>query len=105
MVPATRPPRRRRRRRRRLPRPRLLRPVADWIVIGVDTRADADSVRDYATVADRVLPVRFEYLERHLAWLHEQCTGDWVLRLDTDEVPSAALLAALPALTARTDVQ
>jgi hypothetical protein len=83
----------------------LLRPVADEIVIGADTRADEASLRDYAAVADRVLPVRFEYLERHLAWLHEQCTGDWVLRLDTDEVPSAALLAALPGLTARTDVQ
>jgi len=43
-------------------------------------------------------------VERHLAWLHAQCSGDWVLRLDDDEVPSAALIARLPALLATRDV-
>jgi hypothetical protein len=47
----------------------------------------------------------FDFLEAHTAWLHEQCSGDWILRLDGDEVPSATLIAALPALTAAQDAR
>jgi hypothetical protein len=47
--------------------------------------------------------IRFEYApptERALAWLHDQCSGDWILRFDGDEVPGADLIEALPELTA-----
>ena len=39
-------------------------------------------------------------LETHLAWLHGECAGDWVLRIDGDELVSPALVAALPELIA-----
>lgn len=78
--------------------------VADEIVIAADARVDAADLAAYGTVADRVLRIEFDYLERHLAWLHAECSGEWVLRLDGDEVPSPALLDALPDLTASRDV-
>ena len=57
-------------------------------------------------MADRV--VRFEFrppVDRPRAWLAAQCTGDWLLSIDGDEVPSTALVDALPGLTAAPDVQ
>jgi hypothetical protein len=39
-----------------------------------------------------------------MAWAHSQCHGDWVLRLDGDEVVSAALLSSIRRLIARRDV-
>jgi len=83
----------------------LLRPVADEIVVAADDRADERTLAAYTAVADRVEQVRFEFLERHLAWLHEQCSGDWVLRIDGDEVPSPALVRALPELIAAEDAR
>ena len=38
------------------------------------------------------------FLEQALAWLNDQCTGDWILRLDDDELPSTGLIEALPSL-------
>lgn len=81
-----------------------LRGIADEIVIAADARVGPDRLAGYAGVADRVLRIRFDFLERHLAWLHAQCAGDWVLRLDDDEVVSPGLLAALPGMLAATDV-
>ncbi len=83
-----------------------LRPVADEIVVAADSRVDVGALRAYDDVADRV--VRFEFrppVDRPRAWLAAQCTGDWLLSIDGDEVPSAALIAALPRLTAAIDVQ
>ncbi len=77
---------------------RPLRAVADEIVVVADARVDEATVDGYAAVADRVLRIEFHLLERHLGWLHAQCTGDWILRLDGDEAPSAALVARLPEL-------
>ncbi len=82
-----------------------LREVADEIILGVDSRVASSSLGQYAKWADRLL--RYEYTnspQRAVAWLHRQCRGDWILRLDGDEVPSPALVAALPELTARRDV-
>jgi predicted O-methyltransferase YrrM len=72
---------------------------ADEIVVGVDT-SSTDSTEDIcAKYADRLF--RLEPIgtsERALAWLNDQCSGDWILRLDDDELPSAAFVDALPLL-------
>jgi hypothetical protein len=74
----------------------LLRPLADEIVVALDDRADATALGD---VADRVLAYPYaEPVERPLPWLYRQCSGDWVLLVDDDEIPSGALLDSLPTL-------
>ena len=83
-----------------------LRPVADEVVVAVDSRVEVRALAAYDDVADRV--VRFEFrppVDRPRAWLAAQCSGDWLLSIDGDEVPSAALVDALPHLVAATDVQ
>ena len=82
-----------------------LREVADEIVVAADARTPPEDVEEYRAVADRVLRCEFELLESHLAWLHGECAGDWVLRIDGDELVSPALVAALPELTARRDMR
>jgi len=82
-----------------------LREVADEIVIAADERADPADVAAYEAVADRVLRCEFEFLEAHLAWLHRECSGDWVLRLDGDEQASAELVEVLPELITGQDVR
>lgn len=81
-----------------------LRAVADEVLVCADSRADPGDIAHYAAVADRV--VRYERGPTHsgLAWLHEQCRGDWILMVAGDEVASPALVAALPELIARRDV-
>lgn len=72
---------------------------ADEIVIGVD-RSSTDATQDicgrYADKLFRLEPIGTS--ERALAWLNEQCSGDWILRLDDDELPSAGFVEALPRL-------
>jgi hypothetical protein len=82
-----------------------LRAVADEIVIAVDRRVDLDRLGAYEQIADRLL--RFEYTGDDLApgWLHRRCAGEWVLTLAGDEVPSAALVAALPELCADREIR
>jgi len=78
-----------------------LRPVADEILVALDDRADSAARRDLATVADRIVLYPFaEPVDRPLPWLFGQCRCDWALALDDDEIPSLALLEALPALCA-----
>ncbi len=82
-----------------------VRPVADEIVIAVDARLGEAEAAKYWPVADRLM--RYEFcacLERAMAWAHAQCRGQWVLRIDGDEVASPALLSAIPQLLARRDV-
>jgi hypothetical protein len=77
----------------------LLRPLAHEIIVAVDDRAPADVVEDVATVADRVVLYPFlDPVDRPLPWLFHECRSDWMLTLDDDEVPSVALLEALPSL-------
>lgn len=83
---------------------RQLRPVAGEIVVAADSRVDASDLAAYASVADRLLRVEYEHNERHLGWLHAQCSGDWILRMDGDEVASPALIERLPELIERRDV-
>jgi hypothetical protein len=83
----------------------MLRPVADEIVVAVDSRVDPALLGHHAAVADRL--VRFEYadpMERVSTWLMSICSGDWLLRIDGDDVPSPKLVAALPQLAAADDV-
>jgi hypothetical protein len=79
----------------------LLRPAADEIVVAVDPGTDPALL---AGIADRLYRVEYEPpRERYLAWLHSLCSGDWILWLDEDEVPSAALVESLPVLTEKRD--
>jgi hypothetical protein len=74
----------------------LLRPVADELVVAVDDRVDPDSLGTVRELADTLVAYPFaEPVERPFAWLHSLCNGDWVFRIDDDEVPSSALLDAL----------
>jgi hypothetical protein len=85
---------------------RLLRPVADEIVVAVDSTVDPSALGPLLDVADTV--VRFEYVdppERARPWLTGLCRGANMLMIDGDEVPSAALLDTLPALCADASVQ
>jgi hypothetical protein len=83
---------------------RLLRPVADEIVVALD-----DSARERASalagVADRILLFSHaEPSDRPIAWLCRECRSDWVFNIDDDEIPSARLVRALPVLLGRSDV-
>ena len=76
------------------------RPTVDEIVLGVDTRGEPGTVEACADLADRLLPFESPGTGGGLiGWILEQAGGDWILRLDDDEMPSRALLEALPALT------
>jgi hypothetical protein len=75
-----------------------LREVADEIVIAADSRADEATLAEYAEVADTLLRAEFAYASRYLDWLYAHCSGEWILRIDADEVVSPALLADVPEL-------
>jgi polysaccharide pyruvyl transferase WcaK-like protein len=73
-----------------------VRPVAHEIVVAVDERVPLDHLGPLERVADQVVRAEFVYpLEANLRWLHGLATGDWVLRLDSDDVVSDGLLALL----------
>ena len=74
----------------------LCRDAVDEIVVALDARVDPASAAAAAGLADRV--VRVPYApppERTLPWLYAQCRGDWILKLDDDEVPGRAFLDGL----------
>ncbi len=84
---------------------RQLRPVAHEIVVAVDSRLDPQRLGRYAEVADRLL--RYEFVDscqQALPWFATQCTGDWILLIDGDEVLDPGLLERLPELIAAEDV-
>src|SRR3954469_3733268 len=88
-----------------LPRiPRLLelvRPYVDEIVLAVDRMGNLDVIDACADLADRRLT--FDYAAppcRNIGFLQHECSADWLLRFDDDEVPSRALLEALADLVA-----
>jgi hypothetical protein len=72
---------------------RVLRPE---VVLAIDDRLEENFDADFRRLGDRV--IRAPYLgavSRAFGWLLSQCTGEWVLRLDDDEVPGAGLAAEL----------
>jgi hypothetical protein len=76
-----------------------VRPHVDEIVLMVDRSGDTGALEACADLADQRLT--FELRDspaRLIGWIQHQCAGDWILRIDDDEVPSDALLAGLPAL-------
>jgi hypothetical protein len=71
----------------------LLRDVAAEIVVGLDTSVPADLAGPLAKIADVL--VHYPYadpVDRPVGWIHSLCTGDWILWVDDDEIPSAALV-------------
>jgi hypothetical protein len=76
----------------------LLRPVADELVVAVDERVDHSLLGGVAELADTLVAYPYaDPVERPFGWLHSLCSGDWIFRIDDDEVPSRALLTALTA--------
>src|SRR5688572_24372674 len=64
-----------------------------------------ETERTCAAFADDLIRVPYAAPpERSLAWLHAQCSATWILRVDSDEIPSTALLGVLPTLATATDV-
>jgi Glycosyltransferase sugar-binding region containing DXD motif len=75
-----------------------LRPLAEEVLIAADSRVEEETLAGYAALADRLFKIEYVLPERHLAWLCAQCSGEWILRLDGDEMPSQALIRRLPEL-------
>lgn len=79
----------------------LVRPHVDEVVLAVDRNGGEETLEVCADLADRRLVYELERSPVWLVgWILHQCRGDWILRLDDDEVPSAALLEALHELIA-----
>jgi SAM-dependent methyltransferase len=76
------------------------RPLVDEVVVAVDERAHPHTTAACAALADQVyvVPPAMAHMERYLGWLHGRCSGEWILRADDDELPSAALREALRGL-------
>ena len=78
---------------------RVGRSFADEVVVAVDASSEDSTERICREYADKIFRVVSPgYVERILPWLNEQCSGDWILRLDDDELPSAGLIEILPDL-------
>ena len=79
----------------------LVRPHVQEVVLAVARNGDLGALDACAHLADRRLAFApgstSVALER---WSQEQCSGDWILRLEDGQVPSAALLTSLPRLIA-----
>jgi len=76
------------------------RPVVDEIVVAVDERAHPATTNECARLADQVyvVPAAMSNIEPYVGWLHSHCSGEWILRVDDDELPSKELRQALPSL-------
>lgn len=74
------------------------------VVLAVDDRVEPTWIEGYRQIADRVCVVPFpDAPELLYAWLREQCSGNWILRLDDDEIPAAGLAAELAETLAAAD--
>ncbi len=79
----------------------LLRDVADEIVVGLDTSVAAELAHPLDEVADVL--VHYPYadpVDRPVGWVHSLCTREWILWVDDDEIPSAALVSTVRATIA-----
>jgi glycosyltransferase involved in cell wall biosynthesis len=81
---------------------RMLRSVGEnafEIVIGIDAATTDDTVERVRRYTSNVFLIDNPqgYIEPHIKALFEKCTGDWVLRLDDDELMSTNFsLEAIP---------
>ena len=82
------------------------RPHVDEVFLALDERGPHDTIAQaVGGLADRVAIVpAMTWMERYLGWAHWQCTSDWILRVDDDELPSRALVEALPSLLAEREL-
>src|SRR5262245_38310377 len=72
---------------------RLLRDVADEIVVGLDTSVDEQLAHPLGEVADVLVEYPYaDPVDRPVGGVHSLCTGDWILWVDDDEIPSSALV-------------
>jgi len=76
----------------------IVRPLATEVVMAVDAGGDPSTPDVCGELTDRLYVLESAAPHRVLGWLMHECSADWILRLDDDEVPSAALLEELPAL-------
>jgi hypothetical protein len=84
---------------------RAARALADEVVIAVDATSTDRTEAICARYADKLFRVPLAgYSGPAVHWLYRHCEGDWILRLDDDELPSEGLAAALPRLLADRDV-
>ena len=84
----------------------LPRKIADEIVVAVDATVDAKSIVDLQSpTGSSDSNFRATSSVGSLAWLHGLCSGDWILRLDGDEVVSPELVDELPSLIRESDVR
>ncbi|HUQ23013.1 MAG TPA: hypothetical protein VM049_08355 [Gaiellaceae bacterium] len=83
----------------------LLRGVADEIVVAVEAPRADDVHAAIGDLADVVLVFPpTSPADRPIPWLFESCSGTWIFNIDDDEVPSPALVAALPEIVSREDI-
>jgi hypothetical protein len=79
--------------------------VAEEIVVAVDVSGGERDLTALGTCADRIFEIELEtFPEQAMAWLHGECSGDWIMRIDDDEVLDASLVERLPELTSARDV-
>jgi len=77
------------------------RHVADEFVCAVDARVPRSELTALSGRVDVLRRFNFDPshgAERHLPWLLSLCSGEWIMRIDNDEVPSAGLLREIPEL-------
>jgi hypothetical protein len=83
----------------------LLREAADEIVVAVDSRLDPADLGPLLDVSDSLWRIEYEPpTDAVLPWLTAVCRSRDILVWRGDEVPSRALLKALPTLTADPDI-
>ncbi|MGA7705710.1 MAG: hypothetical protein WB998_12530 [Solirubrobacteraceae bacterium] len=81
------------------------RELAGEIVVAVDISGGELDLTPLGRLADQLFEIELDtFPEPAMAWLHAQCGGDWILRIDDDELPDAGLLERLPELTRAGDV-
>jgi hypothetical protein len=82
-----------------------LRDIEGEIVVAVDVSGGERDLRPLGPVADRVFEIEIDtFVESAITWLHEQCSAEWILRIDDDEVLDGRLLEQLPELIRARDV-
>ena len=83
---------------------KLVRSIADEIVVAFDSRISRDELGPLEEVCDALVGFEWGGSNRFRPWLREQAKGEWLLILDGDELVSCELLKQLPELISRKDV-